>query len=174
MIKTYDTIPSLPIGERSRREGIRTFRRDGFVILRDVVPDAILASLERGVESNMSSPSSWSNDYVSNNDDDDRRTVRQFAIDCRLPDENATSAFLHEHVLVKEGPGTTVMSTPWHQDEPYYGVDSNRLTDPPVPDVIAIRIVAGSHVEGRRYVPNRFVNGEPYASGAPPGYVPHT
>ena len=119
MIKTYDTIPSLPIGERSRREGIRTFRRDGFVILRDVVPDAILASLERVVESNMSSPSSWSNDYVSNNDDDDRRTVRQFAIDCRLPDENATSAFLHEHVLVKEGPGTTVMSTPWHQDEPF-------------------------------------------------------
>jgi ectoine hydroxylase-related dioxygenase (phytanoyl-CoA dioxygenase family) len=85
--------------------------------------------------------------------------------------------FFHEHVLVKE-PGGTASQTPWHQDDPYYGVDSDvnvSLWVPldPVPDVVSLRILTGSHAHGRpRFVPHRFVDDVPYVSddAPPPGY----
>ena len=77
--------------------------------------------------------------------------------------------FYHEHALVKE-PGGTASQTPWDQDDPYYGVDSDvnvSLWVPidPVPDVVALRILTGSHARGRpRFVPHRFVDDVPYVS----------
>jgi ectoine hydroxylase-related dioxygenase (phytanoyl-CoA dioxygenase family) len=39
--------------------------------------------------------------------------------------ESPYSVFYHEHVLDKE-PGTE-KATPWHQDQPYYPVDGDKL-----------------------------------------------
>jgi ectoine hydroxylase-related dioxygenase (phytanoyl-CoA dioxygenase family) len=181
-------------------DDIEAYRRDGFVVLRGVVSNKILASLKRGVDTNMSSPSAWLNDYVGpppgcgGVDDEDHGSGRFFdnyvnwewipefrhaALSGPLPqiagDLMGTwrPCFYHEHVLVKE-PGT-IASTPWQQDNPYYGIDSNinvSLWVPldPVSDVISLRILAASHTDSRpRYVPNRFVDDTPYVSDAPPG-----
>ncbi len=189
-------------------DDIEAYHRDGFVVLRGVVPDEVLASLKRGVDTNMSSPSAWSNDYagpcgggvgaVDASDDQRGRRGRFFddyvnwgriseyrraALSGPLPRIAADlmgsrrPRFYHEHVLVKE-PGGTASQTPWHQDDPYYGVDSDvnvSLWVPldPVPDVVSLRILTGSHAHGRpRFAPHRFVNDVPYVSddAPPPGY----
>ena len=189
-------------------DDIEAYHRDGFVVLRGVVPNEVLASLERGVDTNMSSPSAWSNDYagpcgggvgaVDASDDQRGRRGRFFddyvnwgriseyrraALSGPLPRIAADlmgtrrPRFYHEHVLVKE-PGGTASQTPWHQDDPYYGVDSDvnvSLWVPldPVPDVVSLRILTGSHAHGRpRFVPHRFVDVVPYVSddAPPPGY----
>ena len=142
------------------------------------VPDEVLASLECGVDTSMSSPSAWSNDYAGPpppgcGGDDQRGRGRFFddyvnwgqisefrraTLSGPLPRIAADlmgtrrPCFYHEHVLMKE-PGT-VSQTPWHQDDPYYGVDSNvnvSLWVPldPVPDVVALHMLAGSHAHGR-------------------------
>jgi hypothetical protein len=176
---------------------IEAYRRDGFVDLRGVVPADILSSLERGVDFNMSSPSAWSNDYAGSppgggaDDGRDGRFFDDYVNWDRIPEFRHAAMsgplsriagdlmgtrrprFYHEHVLVKE-PGT-VASTPWHQDDPYYGIDSANNVSlwvplDLVPDVIALRCMAGSHADGRRYVPNRFVNAVPYVSVAPDGF----
>ena len=173
------------------------YHRDGFVVLRGVFPDEVLASLERGVDTNMPSPSAWSNDYAGprgggvgavNASDDQRGRLGRFfddyvnwgriseyrraALSGPLPRIAADlmgtrrPRFYHEHALVKE-PGGTASQTPWDQDDPYYGVDSDvnvSLWVPidPVPDVVALRILTGSHARGRpRFVPHRFVDDVP-------------
>ena len=201
----YITIKYIIIGMLVNEDDIEAYHRDGFVVLRGVVPDEVLASLERGVDTNMSSPSAWSNDYagpcgggvgaVDASDDQRGRRGRFFddyvnwgriseyrraALSGPLPRIAADlmgtrrPRFYHEHVLVKE-PGGTASQTPWHQDDPYYGVDSDvnvSLWVPldPVPDVVALRILTGSHAHGRpRFVPHRFVDDVPYVSDdAPP------
>ncbi len=178
-------------------DDIEAYHRDGFVVLRGLVPDEVLASLERGVDTSMSSPSAWSNDYAGPPPPgcggvgrgrffDDYvnwgriSEFRRAALSGPLPRIAADlmgtrrPRFYHEHVLVKE-PGT-VSQTPWHQDDPYYGVDSDvnvSLWVPldPVPDVVALHMLAGSHAHGRPiFVPHRFVDDVPYVSHAPPGY----
>jgi ectoine hydroxylase-related dioxygenase (phytanoyl-CoA dioxygenase family) len=83
-----------------------------------------------------------------------------------------TVRFFHEHVLVKE-PGTDEV-TPWHHDDPYYCVDGDlnvSLWVPldPVPLEASLEFIAGSHRWGRRFVPRKFVDHEPYAA-AEQGY----
>jgi ectoine hydroxylase-related dioxygenase (phytanoyl-CoA dioxygenase family) len=70
---------------------------------------------------------------------------------------------------VKE-PGTAT-PTPWHHDDPYYGVegfDNVSLWVPldPIPSAIALRCIRGSHVMPRRFIPNRFVDDSPYVAHA--------
>ena len=70
-----------------------------------------------------------------------------------------TARIFHDHVLVKE-PGTSV-ATPWHQDAPYYlvrGAQSVSFWVPldPVPRDRTIEFVAGSHLAGKEYRPDRF------------------
>ena len=72
--------------------------------------------------------------------------------------------FFHEHVLVKE-PGSTE-PTPWHHDQPYYGVDGIKncslwIPLDPVPEDTCIEFVAGSHRWGRQFLPRMF-SGEDY------------
>ena len=77
--------------------------------------------------------------------------------------------FFHEHVLVKE-PGTAT-PTPWHHDDPYYGVEGMQNVSlwvplDPVPSSIALRCIRGSHLVPRRFIPNRFVDDSPYVAQA--------
>ena len=162
-----------------------SYRRNGFVVLQGVVPNDVLESLAVGVDKNMSSPSEWTNDYTPKGaggrffDDyvswERIPEFRDAALSGALPRiagelmRTHRPRFFHEHVLVKE-PGT-VTPTPWHHDDPYYGIDgldnvSLWVPLDPIPETIALRCVAGSHATGRRFIPNRFKDDSPYVTNA--------
>lgn len=168
---------------------IERYQTQGFVILRSVIPEETLKTIEKGVEANLATPSTWSNDYTTQanptapqgrffDDYVNWQTIEEFAhtaLHGVLPEiagqlmGTRTPRFFHEHVLVKE-PGTTT-ATPWHHDDPYYGVegmDNVSIWVPldPVPNSIALRCIAGSHRSTRRFIPNRFVDDSPYVDGA--------
>lgn len=173
---------------------IETYHREGFVVLRGVIDPATLALIERGVDKNLASPSPWSNDYTTQADPDSPQgtspkgrffddyvnwtSIEEFAVTALtgvLPRIAGAlmgtdqPRFFHEHVLVKE-PGTTT-ATPWHHDDPYYGVegmDNVSIWVPldPVPESVALRCIARSHLSPRRFIPNRFVDDSPYVDGA--------
>ena len=165
-------------------EQVLSYRRDGVVVLRGVVPGPVLDSLAAGIERNMADPGPWSNDYTVDGNGrffDDYVNWRRFgelggpALDGVLPRiagalmGTDSPRFFHEHVLVKE-PGTAT-PTPWHHDDPYYGIegmDNVSLWIPldPVPTTIALRCIKGSHLTGRRFIPNRFVDDSPYVAEA--------
>jgi len=164
---------------------IQTYQQDGVVILRGVLPPSDLAVIEQGVEKNLRQPSQWSNDYTPADSggrffDDyvNWPSIEEFkstALSGVLPRiagelmNTTTPRFFHEHVLVKE-PGTAT-PTPWHHDDPYYGVeglDNVSLWVPldPIPSSIALRCIRGSHRVPRRFIPNRFVDDSPYVAQA--------
>lgn len=164
---------------------VDSYGRDGFVVLRDVVPTDTLRTIESGVEANLASPSTWANDYTPEGSGgrffDDYvswQRIRQFAdvslhgVLPRIAGELMRThepRFFHEHVLVKE-PGTAT-PTPWHHDDPYYGVEGMQNVSlwvplDPVPETIALRCIRGSHLVPRRFIPNRFVDDSPYVAQA--------
>ncbi len=170
-----------PVSERD----IATYQSDGCVILRGVLSAGDLAQIEAGVQANLNQPSQWSNDYTPEGSggrffDDYVNWQRipefaQTALHGPLPSiagalmGTQAPRFFHEHVLVKE-PGTAT-PTPWHHDDPYYGVEgmSNVSLWVPldsVPTQIALRCIRGSHLIPRRFIPNRFVDDSPYVAEA--------
>ena len=69
----------------------------------------------------------------------------------------------HEHVLVKEAQAG--VATPWHHDMPYYCVDGPKTVSlwiplDDVPRERTLELIAGSHLWGKSYRPQRF-NGQP-------------
>ena len=165
---------------------IESFKTDGFVVLHDVLPVNTLETLQQGVEKNLSSPSHWANDYTPENSlgrffDDyvSWQRISEFketALRHELPRiagelmSTSSPRFFHEHVLVKE-PGTAT-PTPWHHDDPYYGVEGMNNVSlwvplDSVPEPIALRFIRGSHLVPRRFIPNRFVDDSPYTTAAP-------
>ena len=165
---------------------IRSYAADGFVVLHNVLPLHTLEMLQEGVDKNLASPSSWANDYTPENSSgrffDDYvswKRISEFAnaalqgVLPRIAGElmsTASPRFFHEHVLVKE-PGTAT-PTPWHHDDPYYGIEgmsnvSLWIPLDPVPTPIALRFIRGSHLLPRRFIPNRFVDDSPYTTAAP-------
>lgn len=164
---------------------METYHRDGVVVLRGLISPQTLASIEKAVTTNLDSPSSWSNDYTP--EDSNGRFFDDYVNWQRIPEYRDTALsgvlpqiagqlmgtnqprFFHEHVLVKE-PGTST-PTPWHHDDPYYGVegmDNVSIWVPldPIPTTIALRCIAGSHRIARRFIPNRFVDDSPYVAQA--------
>lgn len=166
-------------------ELVDTYKKDGFVVLKNVISAQILSDLAVAVETNMASPSPWSNDYTPEGSsgrffDDYVNWSRipqyaQIALSGTLPHlagelmGTAQPRFFHEHVLVKEP--DTVTITPWHHDDPYYGVegfDNVSIWVPldPAPASVALRCIRGSHLIPRRFIPNRFVDDSPYVAAA--------
>lgn len=164
---------------------VEQYRRDGFVVLRGVLDAATVRTIEQGVAANLASPSQWSNDYAPG--DSGGRFFDDYVNWQRIPEFAGTALhgvlprvagelmgttrprFFHEHVLVKE-PGTAT-PTPWHHDDPYYGVDGMQNVSlwvplDPVPSAVALRCITGSHLVPRRFIPNRFVDDSPYVSEA--------
>ena len=140
------------------------YQRDGVVILRNLVSDEALESLRRGVAANMASPGPWANEYTPTgaagrffDDYVNWNRFPEFAevgIQGSVPNAalslmgTSTCRLFHEHVLVKEAETKEV--TPWHHDDPYYGIDgmdnvSIWIPLDPIPDSVALRFIAGSH-----------------------------
>ena len=177
---TYDVVMNAITAEQ-----IATYQSDGCVVLRGVLPLSVVRSIENGVEKNLASPSAWSNEYTP--EDSGGRFFDDYVSWQRIPEfadaalggvlpaiagalmGTRTPRFFHEHVLVKE-PGTST-PTPWHHDDPYYGIeglDNVSVWVPldPIPTSIALRCIRGSHRLPRRFIPNRFVDDSPYTEAA--------
>jgi len=169
------TMPDPPVTSVQCEE----FRVHGVTLLRDAFGDWI-DRLRRGVERNLSDPGPYTKGYTKDGEpgkffgdycnwqrfaeyEDFVRHSPAGAIAGQLM-QSRHARFFHEHVLVKE-PGTEER-TPWHHDQPYYGVDGTRncslwIPLDPVAEDTCPEFVAGSHRWGRRYLPRMF-SGEDY------------
>lgn len=164
---------------------IAKYQRDGVVVLRNVISQEIIAELADALEQNMQSPGPWANEYAANSQQgrffDDYVNWSRFdaykthALSGALPQialalmQKKLGRFFHEHVLVKESGNNQV--TPWHNDEPYYGIDSVNNVSlwvplDPIPETIALRAIAGSHNWGKKFIPRKFVDQSAYVESA--------
>ena len=158
---------------------IDKFQEHGVTVLRGVFSDWI-ETLQRGVERNMADPGPYTKGYTP-----EGGSGRFFGDYCnwqRIPEykdfvchstagaiagqlmRSHEARFFHEHVLVKE-PGTAE-ATPWHHDQPYYGIDGSKSCSlwiplDSVPEGTCPEFVAGSHRWGRLFLPRMF-SGEDY------------
>lgn len=159
-------------------ETIQQFRKDGATVLRGVFSDWV-ETLRAGVEENMNNPAPNARIYTG-----EAGGGRFFVDYCnwqRIPQykdfiyaspaagigadlmDSETVQLFHEHVLVKEA--ATGVPTPWHQDMPYYCVEGPKTLSlwiplDEVPRETTLEFIAGSHMWGKYYRPQRF-NGEP-------------
>ena len=161
-------------------EQVGAFRRDGVVVLRALLGAAELAVLERGVERNLADPGPLA--INATQPGEPGAFVEDFRNWQRIPEyaeailasalPAAAGALMrshevrlfHDHLLVKDA-GTRDRS-PWHQDQPYYCIDGSQTVSFWIPlDAVArpstLEFVAGSHAEGRWFMPRSFVRGTP-------------
>ena len=153
---------------------IAAFQEQGCAVLRGVFGPWV-EGLREGIEQNIAAPSFRERTYVPEDGtapffqdfcnwdriDGFRALVRESPmaeIAARLM-RSKTARIFHDHVLVKE-PGNSI-ATPWHQDAPYYlvkGAMSVSFWVPldPVPRERTLEFVAGSHLAGKEYRPDRF------------------
>ena len=164
---------------------VSKYQRDGVVVLRNVLSQNVIAELSDALAQNMQSPGPWANEYAANSQQgrffDDYVNWSRFdaykthALAGVLPQialalmQKTSGRFFHEHVLVKESGNNQV--TPWHNDEPYYGIDSVNNVSlwvplDPTPEKIALRAIAGSHKWGKKFIPRKFVDQSPYVASA--------
>jgi len=158
---------------------VEEFQTHGVTVLRGVFSEWI-QTLQRGVERNLADPGPYTKGYTP-----EGGSGRFFGDYCnwqRIPEyedfvrhsaagaiagrlmQSSQARFFHEHVLVKE-PGTEER-TPWHHDQPYYGIDGSKncslwIPLDAVPEDTCIEFVAGSHRWGRQFLPRMF-SGEDY------------
>ena len=156
------------------------FQRDGVVVVRHVLDQAQLDELAAAVDENLASPGPWANDYTPPGGSgrffgdyvnwERIEGYRNAALHGPLPQLaqallGETPRFFHEHILVKEQDTQEV--TPWHHDEPYYCIDGATNVSlwvplDPVPKSAGVEFIVGSHLWGRRFVPRKFVDQNPY------------
>lgn len=159
---------------------IEAYDRDGAICLRGLFDVAWLDRLAVGMEKNFASPGPDAMHYDPGGFHDDYCNWTRIAeyedfirrspaaeIAGRLM-RSRSARIYHDHVLVKE-PGTAKV-TPWHHDQPYYGLDGNQLCSiwlplDPVPRAVCPEFVAGSHKWRSLYYPRQFLDQSNYADG---------
>jgi ectoine hydroxylase-related dioxygenase (phytanoyl-CoA dioxygenase family) len=157
---------------------VRSFQRDGVVILPGVLDQDRIDRLRAGVERNLQDlsplgmnatkpgqPGAFVEDFRN------WQRIPEYAaaiVGSPLPEiagrlmDSTTVRLFHDHLLVKEA--GTLDRSPWHQDQPYYCIDGRQTISfwiplDPVSRPSALEFVAGSHAEGRWYMPRTFVEG---------------
>jgi ectoine hydroxylase-related dioxygenase (phytanoyl-CoA dioxygenase family) len=159
---------------------VAAFQRDGAVVLRRILDAHEVRTLERGVERNLAELSPLG--MNATRPGEPGAFVEDFRNWERIPEyaelirgsrlAAAAGALMrsrevrlfHDHLLVKEA-GTRDRS-PWHQDQPYYCIDGSQTVSfwiplDPVARPSTLEFVAGSHAEGRWFMPRSFVRGTP-------------
>jgi ectoine hydroxylase-related dioxygenase (phytanoyl-CoA dioxygenase family) len=156
------------------QEQIDAFQRQGAVLLKGVFRDFVDGA-RAAIEENIANPSwrertyrpddggqAFFQDYVVWDRFDGYRALvrgsRMPAMAAQLMGSRTARVF-HDHILVKE-PGNSVV-TPWHQDQPYYLCDGRQTVSfwvplDDIPRERTIEYVAGSHLWGVDYKPQRF------------------
>ncbi len=153
---------------------IDTFQREGAVLLKGVFRDFVEGA-RTAIEENIANPSwrertyrpddrgqAFFQDYVVwDQFDGYRALVRDSAMAALAAElmQSKTARVFHDHILVKE-PGNSVV-TPWHQDQPYYLCEGRQSVSfwvplDPIPRDRTIEYVAGSHLWGTDFKPQRF------------------
>ena len=154
------------------------FKRDGVVVLHDVLSPEWLERLAVAIEENIANPGPYGKnhaeeggayfgDYVNWKRIPDFLNIAQHGPLGQVAGElmGGTKARLfHEHVLVKE-PGNS-SATPWHQDMPYYCIDCPQTVSlwvplDPVGETESLNFLKGSHEGKTTYMPRRFKTLEP-------------
>ena len=155
----------------AEREG---YRRDGFVVLRDVLDGAARARLAAAIDACRAAPSTnyrvLSPRGLAPVDSDLFRAADAAAIAwlghrsalpriaAELLDSPGTVVFVEDQWFAS-APGSATPS-PWHQDSPYYAIDRPFVTMwcpiDPVPPSVALQVVPGSHAWGRSFAPVEF------------------
>jgi ectoine hydroxylase-related dioxygenase (phytanoyl-CoA dioxygenase family) len=164
---------------------VEQYQTDGVVVLRNVLSPQTLETLRMAVAANMQSPGPWANEYTPAGAPgrffDDYVNWQRFPAFAEVGSVGAvphcalqlmdtkTARLFHEHVLVKEAETKEV--TPWHHDDPYYGIDgmdnvSIWIPLDPIPDSVALRFIPGSHRWNTRYIPRRFADQSEYVDEA--------
>ena len=164
---------------------IDNYQHDGVVVLRNLVSADALQALAEGVEVNMTAPGPWANEYTPTGSagrffDDyvNWQRIQQFAdVGTTGPVPEAAlqlmgtreARLFHEHVLVKEADTSEI--TPWHHDDPYYGIDgldnvSIWIPLDPIAEEIALSFIVGSHRWNKRFIPRRFADQSEYVDAA--------
>ncbi len=153
------------------------FRRDGVVVLRDLLGVDELEVLARGVERNLADlsplalnatrpgePGAFIEDFRNwQRIPEYEQVIRESSLG-RVAGELMASEqvrLFHDHLLVKEA-GTADRS-PWHQDQPYYCIDGGQTVSfwiplDPVERSNTLEFVTGSHA-GSWFMPRSFVKG---------------
>src|SRR3954454_9827462 len=159
---------------------VGTFERDGVVLLPGLLDEDEVAELRRGVDRNLADlgplgmnatkpgePGAFVEDFRNWERIPEYRSVIERSALAetagRLLGSREVRLF-HDHLLVKE-PGTRDR-TPWHQDQPYYSIDGRQTVSfwiplDPVARPSTLEFVAGSHAEGKWYMPRSFVKKTP-------------
>ncbi|MFN3209251.1 MAG: phytanoyl-CoA dioxygenase family protein [Roseovarius sp.] len=156
-----------------KADTVAEFRAKGATVLRGVFGDW-MEVLRAGVDYNLEHPAPNARDYRT---EEGGRFLSDYCNWNRIPQYrefittspaakigaelmgSETVRLFHEHVIVKTP--KTGMPTPWHQDLPYYCLDATQTVSIWIPmDAVprdrTLEFVAGSHLWGKYFRPQRF------------------
>lgn len=155
---------------------VADYQRDGAVVLRGILSPDEVATLQRGLNTNLSQPGPraiiasaaddpgfFIEDFCNWQTNPDYRSTifnTPLAAAASLLMQSSTVRLFHDHMLTKE-PGTAAR-TPWHQDQPYYNVDGFQNTSfwipvDPVSRASTLEFLAASH-RGPWLMPRTFMD----------------
>ena len=161
---------------------VEKFWHTGAVCLRGMFAPEWIDALARGVEKNFADPGPYHTRYTPPGEPggfyDDYCNwqrideYRDFVLHSPAAEiaarllRSETARLYHEHVLIKE-PGTRER-TPWHHDQPYYGLAGDQLCSvwlplDAVPQHACPEFVSGSHIGGALYYPRLFATHVDYS-----------
>jgi ectoine hydroxylase-related dioxygenase (phytanoyl-CoA dioxygenase family) len=166
---------------------VGTFQRDGVVFLPGTFAVWVEA-LRAGLERNLREPQRYAFPCESTGANEPGRFFDSYCNWQLIPEyttfvltspaaaiaaalmRSPTAQLFHEHAFCKEV--GTAKPTPWHQDMPYYCVDGSQTASvyialDDIPADIAVKFVAGSHLDGKLYYPRNFAEGRNYVSSDP-------
>lgn len=155
-------------------QDVVAYKRDGAILLREVLDKYWVDLLDRGIDRNIASPGPNFADFTASGgggrcikDNWAWRQVPEYeeffrnspiaAIVGTLTGVQEVRFF--EDQFFEKAPGATTWS-PWHQDQPYYEVSGTMCTTwiplGPVERENCLELVAGSHAWGRLFTPTSF------------------
>lgn len=139
-------------------EEISNFHRDGAVLLKQVLSQQWLQTLEQGLEYSNAHPTGMSNDVdgplrIDQFPADYSPKLRTFINESPIAELvgsvlNSAVRFYMDQMFYK--PAGVIEATPWHQDTCYYNIEGNDLvrawvSPDAVPRNISMEVVRGSH-----------------------------
>ncbi|XP_042209659.1 uncharacterized protein LOC121857661 [Homarus americanus] len=158
---------------------VEQYQRDGAVLVKKAFHQDWVEKVRQGIAKNLQKPSQYSQCLMQGkgayfNDFCNWPWIHEFrdyvydspaASIAAAFMKSSSVVFYHEHVLNKE-PGTE-KRTPWHQDQPYYPIDGDKVCSlwmpvDPVSLETCVQFVAGSHLWPRWFIPRMFATESNY------------
>lgn len=169
---------------QAKAEDIKSYQKDGVVLLRGVFSDWV-EILREGLKRNLDNPQQFAFPCESNPDGEPGRFFDSYCNWQLIPEYldfishsccaslagqfmgGVSAQFFHDHAFLK-APGTQ-HATPWHQDLPYYCIDGYKTISVYVsldraPKDVAVRFVKGSHKWNQLFYPRVFLDGANFES----------